>query len=663
MLTPQQYADQCLIVIGDGGEADEVLAQRRLRAGGRLLHIQTQADSQVEVLTNGFEDVANAWQPPVGEISSFGRRLGAKPLRRRTKTGPDAVELKDNLLKIFKHDGALRHVQMLDSFLDVQMEVSGQVVLNPDLETARMFPVEVFEEDMKAFGTLSWGHLLPSFALAFCWASLRWWVQLFFEAQADSARSPWWRPVLCAVEVLVLSHLTAYEMFANCMTGSHSLLWTELLGSAIGAAAIAAAFLYDDRLHPVLVVGVAFGPLLFGALMPLYHLTRRQHTGRRFWPSLAWALTYIFTCNTLPLVAVNVGWTYGVLIANGDIFWAGLYLPISTIVIEQGALALVRHTYHSLVWRARKDGDFSVAGDQLYIVASTMTLSCHSFSEGTRLMVVFATAATLGTYSWVNTAVFTFLVNILVRLGWGRFALFRTLRCFFGKHLATRVAGPSSWDMLHEEMKVYGGYTRHIAILSIILVRAVFWREGNMESSRWPAYNLSALCVLLTMMVTEVLEDVVVLWELLPAAPIPIEVLARDTRRNAPCPLSVIAVERRRHPKFPIPSLSEEGKWSSVLATSQPPAFSPCPSVGRAESSRWAQVRSLDRRRVFPAQVLHGLRVLRFSEQLGSAVLMTLFNLIQLSLLLGGSFMLGLSEYCVQSPERLFLWEVPMSCE
>lgn len=30
--------DHCLIIVGDGGEAEEVLAQRRWAAGGRLVH-------------------------------------------------------------------------------------------------------------------------------------------------------------------------------------------------------------------------------------------------------------------------------------------------------------------------------------------------------------------------------------------------------------------------------------------------------------------------------------------------------------------------------------------------------------------------------------------------------------------------------------------------
>lgn len=40
------YRDHCLIIVGDGGQADKVLAKRRLAAGGRLAHFLVQ-DEQV----------------------------------------------------------------------------------------------------------------------------------------------------------------------------------------------------------------------------------------------------------------------------------------------------------------------------------------------------------------------------------------------------------------------------------------------------------------------------------------------------------------------------------------------------------------------------------------------------------------------------------------
>lgn len=40
------YRDHCLIIVGDGGSADELLARRRLEAGGRLAHFLLLTDDQ-----------------------------------------------------------------------------------------------------------------------------------------------------------------------------------------------------------------------------------------------------------------------------------------------------------------------------------------------------------------------------------------------------------------------------------------------------------------------------------------------------------------------------------------------------------------------------------------------------------------------------------------
>ena len=49
LIFPGKWQDHCLIIVGDGGEADEVLALRRLRAGGRLVHFLVE-DEQVKML-------------------------------------------------------------------------------------------------------------------------------------------------------------------------------------------------------------------------------------------------------------------------------------------------------------------------------------------------------------------------------------------------------------------------------------------------------------------------------------------------------------------------------------------------------------------------------------------------------------------------------------
>ena len=59
----QQLKDCCLIIVGDGEVADEILAKRRLEAGGRLCHILTKGvgDSRVKV-HNFSNDGSFHWQ-------------------------------------------------------------------------------------------------------------------------------------------------------------------------------------------------------------------------------------------------------------------------------------------------------------------------------------------------------------------------------------------------------------------------------------------------------------------------------------------------------------------------------------------------------------------------------------------------------------------------
>lgn len=70
-LNRQSYRDHCLIVIGPGTLAEEVLAKRRLNAGGRLLHVltdQNDQNSEERVVVKAFQDLEGCffWQPPRG---------------------------------------------------------------------------------------------------------------------------------------------------------------------------------------------------------------------------------------------------------------------------------------------------------------------------------------------------------------------------------------------------------------------------------------------------------------------------------------------------------------------------------------------------------------------------------------------------------------------
>ena len=96
-LDDQRFKDHCLIIVGNGGKADEVLAKRRLAAGGRLAHFLTRPDDPrvtFSASADGLEYDFFTWQPPKGTmgISSFARKLQGKPRTFWTKTGPPVFD-------------------------------------------------------------------------------------------------------------------------------------------------------------------------------------------------------------------------------------------------------------------------------------------------------------------------------------------------------------------------------------------------------------------------------------------------------------------------------------------------------------------------------------------------------------------------------------------
>ena len=103
--------------------------------------------------------------------------------------------------------------------------------------------------------------------------------------------------------------------------------------------------------------------------------------------------------------------------------------------------------------------------------------------------------------------------------------LFQGAKKLLGIRLAVAAFGPTSWTKLHDEMKVYCGYIRFIEPLALAASRAMVYRDISLTGPNAPAFNPSAACALLVLLVLEALEDAVVIHELLPMSPIPTELL------------------------------------------------------------------------------------------------------------------------------------------
>ena len=139
----QSLRDHCLIIVGSGGETDELLARRRIAAGGRLVHVLTRGvdDERVSIFATDRLSSCFFWLPPQAETSSFGKRLGPSFRTYWSKTGPDAVRLGERqTLQIYMQYGPeehSQHIRILDQEDSAVVEISGHVVLNPDMKVAQ----------------------------------------------------------------------------------------------------------------------------------------------------------------------------------------------------------------------------------------------------------------------------------------------------------------------------------------------------------------------------------------------------------------------------------------------------------------------------------------------------------------------------------------------
>ena len=144
-----------------------------------------------------------------------------------------------------------------------------------------------------------------------------------------------------------------------------------------------------------------------------------------------------------------------------------------------------------------------VTGDQMYYPVLSIPGAAHSFAESTRLAAVFAGAVLTARFYWMIVLLWTLALNLLSRLGWTRYVCFVVTRRLLGIQQALSLFAPTSWNMLHEEMKIYAGYLRFVPLLSLLGIRASL-------GSDHPFFNWSALGSLLGSLLVEILEDCIV---------------------------------------------------------------------------------------------------------------------------------------------------------
>eukprot|EP00438_Fugacium_kawagutii_P004625 Skav229016 [mRNA] locus=scaffold127:483024:490587:- [translate_table: standard] len=264
-LTPQRLKDHCLIIVGDGGEADRILAKRRLAAGGRLAHFQTEGPEDDRVRQQALMDDVSSeyftWQPPSQKmpISSFAKKQLGKARSFWTKIGPDGVEVQPGQkLKLMAGvDGKPKHLELWDGE-KLLVQMSGEIVLDVSKAEAKTYDVEVYNPELKAFGTVSWRFVLIAIPMQFFYQMAKFLLSIELENRAVEGQVPWFRGLMTVFEACVgLS--VCVEMWSWSLNVAPDWCTANNLAMALRAEGKAseAAMLYTEIVE---VMKEVFGP-------------------------------------------------------------------------------------------------------------------------------------------------------------------------------------------------------------------------------------------------------------------------------------------------------------------------------------------------------------------------------------------------------------------
>lgn len=588
VLDDQRFKDHCLIIVGNGGKADEVLAKRRLEAGGRLAHFLTQTDDP-RVTFSASADCLDydifTWQPPkrgMG-ISSFARKLQGKPRTFWTKTGPDGIELSENHHLTIRYgiSGKPRHVTLTDETGTILVEMSGHVVVDADMLIAETLQVEVHNTELNAFGTFSWRFVRLALLFQLLWQIAKFSLSINFELRAaqteDSGGVPWFRNLLAALNWGLTGNIICCEMTSLAFAGTRATINTHAVGSLAATVAIMAVSPLQLSEFVLCVVGCM--AMIVVSLPVHYYNTIGVNPNRRLLPHLLWTIAQITGTVGCFLLFGLIAQVYATLLANGQSLAATFFLPFGTASCETGMVIFTRLVYKRFVHSNKIDPEGPLVGDQLYIPAACLVMSAHAFAEGCRLTATLSGVIQSGGWNWIPTSVLSLALNFSARLGWSRFMLIQLSKKLCGGPKAMAIFAPTGWSKFHDELKIYAGYFRFTAIISLFVARLVSYGAVQAEDPKFPSFNFSALWVLIFLLVGEVIEDEVVTRELLPVNPAGPGLLKVNANGDNADPAQLISLEH-------LPNVQQGDPWrmfelekSGKLSTKRTSTLESLPSV------------------------------------------------------------------------------------
>lgn len=643
-------------------------------AGGRLVHILTQGVNDPRVKCEAFSDVEGfLWRPPGATYatSSLGRKLGIGPRNYWFKTGLDAIKLHPEHTMTVLQGHGIGQVLIRDEDDQAQVEISGCVICNPDQEQSENFDVRVANPGLRPFGTFSSRNMIAAWILCIVlqFMLFRWSIHFEQHHSGWVDMLPWWRYVrLCAAGLKIVP---TFGMFCAqslwCKPKLSCLESALTMFSAVGVASV--LWFWSDgelALFPTYLAGYT-GTFLGVAGCAVCSTLARPEERSQLRRMVLWSVVAGVAVYVSVSLQVGVCLSYAALLAANWTFVAAVFLPQATLLVEMGAVAVLRKLYCGLLWPLHS-GEFAAeVGDQFGMVVPTCILLAHATAEGTRLAAMFAGAVTSQNYWWLGSAVNTLLLNLSARLGWSRFWAFKIMNALIGP---TRLLFPTAWNVLHDHLKLFGGYCRFIPLWSLIFARA--WAYGvSFEGAKAPAFNIPAAVAAVVLFLLEILEDLLIVHEVLPVAPIPEAVIQRHRSFGNNDPRQLFTMEMR-------PNVSNLSKSPEAVNLGKSHAFKPVvPSselldhmvaesaVGPRRSHSQLRAWLGQERYLTPSLLLHGLRPMPFFCTASLVLVMAELTYTLFNSLLGPGFLLGVVEEPCPRAERLqrfWMEDLPLSC-
>eukprot|EP00913_Durusdinium_trenchii_P030042 g28152.t1 len=604
----------------DAAAAKPKVLLRRLAAGGRLAHFQTQGPGDPRISQHSIEDDRRfdyfTWQPPSSkmQVSNFAQRLQGRRRTFWTKNGPDGVELEEgHRLSINAGvDGKKRHVSLSDAEGNVLVSMSGEVVLDVDEDTAKNLAVEVRNTEINAFGSFSWRFVRLAMLIQLVWQVSKLYLSIAFEQDATVGKVPWARNLLSSLSWSLTGQIVCTEMWCYSLTGEAATVATHVVANLSSTAGIMLVSYFQFSEFFLCFVGAISG--LATAPGFQYFNTMDRHPERR-------------------------------------------------------------RIYDWLVHSKRDaEGLGPLVGDQIYVAAPCLIFSAHGFAEACRLAATLAGAINSGGFAWVPTTCLGIALNLSARLGWSRFALMQITKKLRGGPAAMAIFAPTGWSKFHDELKIYCGYYRFVLVLALCAVRAIIYRSFSaVDAPLAPAFNLSATILIPVLLTAEFIEDHIVTNELLPINPAGPGLLKINAAGDNADPCQLITLEH-------LPSVAENDPWKMMeLQTASRRSkmnfdMSNCEgppqktvSLSFSETYVWARLRRWfgQPRSLNSSPALHGLRELPFRIHLSFIGIVAEFTAGLLGLLVGAGYMRGLCPAPLEGMERilgLVTWSVPLPC-